>query len=383
MKIILAFDSFKGSLSAQEACSAAKRALQSIHPEWTLVSKPMADGGEGTAQAMISSLHGRWIPVTAMGPLPCQRVKAGFAWFSSQHTALVEMASASGLTLLQNNRRNPMKTTTYGTGMLIAAAIHKGARHILLAVGGSATMDGGVGAAMALGWNFLDAQGQDVGLGGDAVNRIAKILPPRRVYIPSIDILCDVDNPLTGRNGAARIYGPQKGASPRHVQDLERGLRHLSRLVKRQFGKQINLPGGGAAGGLAAGAVAFFNGRITSGIETVIEASRLDDELKDADCVITGEGRFDHQSLQGKVVSGVLRIARKRRVKVVVIAGDVSLSPSRYQRAGITAAVALRARGISIEEAMADARNLLIRRMKSNQMLSIVEAAEKTRNGGG
>lgn len=363
MKIVLAFDSFKGSLSAQDACSIAEKAIRSVHPEWAVVSKPMADGGEGTARAMMSSLHGRWIPVATMGPLPRRRVKAGFAWFPSRHTALIEMAAASGLTLLRRNQLNPLETTTYGTGILIAAAIRKGARHIWLAVGGSATVDGGIGASMALGWKFLDARGREIGLGGGELKRIADIVPPRRMNIPPIDVLCDVDNPLTGRNGAARVFGPQKGATPRMVEDLDTGLRHLSRLVSEKLGKQIDIPGGGAAGGLAAGAMVFLNSRIVSGIEVIMTASQLDRALRNTDWVITGEGSFDKQSLRGKVVSGVLRAAQKRNVKVAVIAGNVELTPMRYKRAGVIMALALRPRGMSLKAAMRNARSLLCHRV--------------------
>jgi len=180
MKIVLAFDSFKGSLSAQAACEVARKALSSVIPSCHVVLKPMADGGEGTARTMLALLGGRWVPVRVMGPLHGRSVKAGFVWFPKSRTALVEMASASGLTLLRRNERNPLKTTTYGTGMLLDAAIRKGARRIWLAVGGSATVDGGVGAAMALGWRFLDAQSMQIGLGGGELDRVAAIVPPPR-----------------------------------------------------------------------------------------------------------------------------------------------------------------------------------------------------------
>ena len=364
MKIVLAFDSFKGSLPASEACAIAQKALLSVHPDWTVVSKPMADGGEGTAQAMLSSLGGRWIRATVMGPLPRRRVRAGFAWFPATRTAVVEMAAASGLTLLRRGEFNPLKTTTYGTGMLIAAAIRKGARRIWLAVGGSATVDGGVGAAMALGWRFLDARGREIGLGGGELARIATIMPPAARSIPTVEVLCDVNNPLTGPRGAARVYGPQKGATPAMVEQLDAGLKHFAVIVNRTLGRRIDIPGGGAAGGLAAGAVAFLNAKLVSGIETVINASRFDNELRDTDWVVTGEGRFDSQSLQGKVVSGIVRAARKRRVKVAVIAGSVGISPSRWKRAGVTTALVLRSRGMSLEAAMAHAPLLLRQRVR-------------------
>ena len=359
MKIVLAFDSFKGSLPASEACAIARKAFLSVHPDWTVVSKPMADGGEGTAEAMLSSLGGRWVRATVMAPLPRRRVQAGFAWFPATRTAVVEMAAASGLPLLRRGEFNPLKTTTFGTGMLIAAAIRKGARKIWLAVGGSATVDGGVGAAMALGWKFLDAHGREIGLGGGELARIATIVPPAARSIPTVEVLCDVNNPLTGPRGAARVYGPQKGATPAMVEQLDAGLKHFAVIVNRTLGRRIDIPGGGAAGGLAAGAVAFLNATLVSGVDAVMRASRLGQALRGADWIVTGEGRFDSQSLQGKAVSGVARAARKRRVKVAVIAGSVKVTPARYRQAGIKTALALRRPGLTLEKAISAAPVLL------------------------
>ena len=364
MKIVVAFDSFKGSLSAQEACEIARKAIRSVRPDCDVMSKPMADGGEGTAAAIRSALGGRWIPAMTMGPLPRQRVRAKFVWLPSRRLALIEMASASGLMLLRHDELNPLKTTTYGTGMLIDAAIRKGAHRIWLAVGGSATVDGGVGAAMALGWKFLDDAGREIGFGGKEVERITDIMAPVDKKLPPMDVLCDVDNPLIGRNGAVRVYGPQKGATPKMVEQLDHGLRHLSRLVARQLGARMNVPGGGAAGGLAAGAVVFFNARLVSGIETVMNVCRLREELKDADWVITGEGRFDPQSLRGKVVSGVLQVAREQGVHVAVVAGSVRFPGAQYRRAGVRIAVSLRQQGMSLYQAIAEARTLLYRRVR-------------------
>lgn len=359
MKIVLAFDSFKGSLPASEACAIVRKALLSIHPDWTVVSKPMADGGEGTAEAMRANLSGRRVRATVMGPLPRRRVRAGFVWFPATRTAVVEMAAASGLTLLRRGELNPLKTTTYGTGMLIAAAARKGARKIWLAVGGSATVDGGVGAAMALGWRFLDARGREIGLGGGELARIETIVPPATRNLPPVEVLCDVNNPLTGPRGAARVYGPQKGATPAGVAQLDAGLKHLAGIVNRTLGRQIDIPGGGAAGGLAAGAVAFLNATLVSGADAVMRAGRLDESLRGADWVITGEGQFDRQSLQGKVVSGIARTARKRGVQVAVIAGSVKVTPARYRRAGIQTALALRRPGMTLEKAISAAPVLL------------------------
>jgi len=323
VKIVVAMDSFKGSMTAVRVCQIVAETLGSAVPGSRIVTKPMADGGEGTAAALMAAAGGRWIPVTVCGPLPDMQVHAGLVWLADRRTAVVEMATASGLPLLRPHRQDPLKTTTYGTGQLIKAAMEHGARHIVLAVGGSATVDGGVGAAQALGWSFLASQGQEVALGGGSLSQIARIIPPpdprlnpRSVICNpqcrvSVSVLCDVDNPLCGPAGAARVYGPQKGATPEKVEILEAGLAHLADVIRVQIGPDIrDLPGAGAAGGLAAGAVAFLGARLVSGIDEVMAQSRLAEEVADADWVITGEGRFDPQSLRGKVISGATRISR-------------------------------------------------------------------------
>jgi glycerate kinase len=250
--------------------------------------------------------------------------------------------------------------TTYGTGELIRDAIKHRAKRIWLAVGGSATMDGGVGAAMALGWQFLDAYGKLVGFGGGELQRIAQIVPPINLRMPPVEVLCDVDNPLCGENGAARVFGPQKGATDAMVEELDGGLRHLGKLVKEQLDKEIaDVPGAGAAGGLAAGAMAFMDARLAPGFETVLRANGLEAELADADWVITGEGRFDEQSLRGKVVSGVARLAAEHKAKVGVLAGSVQVSEERWQREGIELALATMKPGMTLDEAMARAEALL------------------------
>ncbi|MEJ2704116.1 MAG: glycerate kinase, partial [Sedimentisphaerales bacterium] len=315
MKIVIATDSFKGTLRAEEVCRIIAEVIRGALRDAEILQKPMADGGEGTAKAMLAATGGQWIPRTVMGPLEQMRVPAGFARLPDGAT-VVEMASASGLERLSPEQMDPIRATTYGTGELIQAAIEYGASKILLAVGGSATVDGGVGAATALGWRFLDERGAPVPLGGGGLERIARIVPPASLLRPvdggepaAVEVLCDVDNPLCGEKGAARVYGPQKGATPEMVERLEAGLAHLARLVREQLGRDIaNVPGAGAAGGLAAGAIAFMNATLVSGIETMMAHSDLRRELESADWVITGEGCFDRQSLSGKVVAGVLRL---------------------------------------------------------------------------
>lgn len=360
MKIVIATDSFKETLKSYEACQIIAESIAQCLPDAHLVIKPMADGGEGTAEAMIKAANGQWIRRIVMGPLSDMQVEAGFAWFDRDKTALVEMASASGLELLSREQMNPLKTTTYGTGQLIKAALEYGASEILLTVGGSATVDGGVGAATAIGWNFLDANADPIPLGGTNIVKIAEIVKPEGLILPPIQVLCDVDNPLCGPDGAAIVYGPQKGASVQMVERLEEGLLHLAALVSKYLGRDISeIPGAGAAGGLAAGAVAFMNGMIVSGIETVIDRSNLSEELESADWVITGEGTFDHQSLRGKVVSGIAKMASKSNTRIGVIAGQVSVPKNEYRRLGIIAAIPCRKNKMSFDYAIKNCRPLL------------------------
>ncbi|QHI68806.1 glycerate kinase [Tichowtungia aerotolerans] len=353
MKIVLAFDSFKGNMTAQDACEIAARGIQSVRPDVETVVRPMADGGEGTAEALMSALGGEWIPMTVTGPFPHMRVEAGYAWLPETKTAVVEMAKASGLPLLKPEVRNPVHATTYGTGELIKAAAEKGAQKILLTVGGSATVDGGIGAAEALGWKIVPGVG------------ITE--PPAGLNLPEMDVLCDVTNPLCGPNGAAYVYGPQKGATPEQVKMLDSKLWKLSETVFQTLevrgaepGVPLrDLPGAGAAGGLAFGAVAFMNGKLVPGIDTVMETLGLADALRGADWVLTGEGKLDMQSVQGKVVDGVQRLAKRAGARTGVIAGCVRLTEPEWRIAGIDRVATLQPAGMSVEESIARSRDLL------------------------
>ncbi len=360
MKIVVAMDSFKESLTAQQACEIVAGAIASVKPDIDIVIKPMADGGEGTAKAMLASRRGEWIPVTVMGPLPHMQVDAGFAWFNADKTALVEMATASGLELLTHQQRNPLLTTTYGTGQLIAAAKEYGAAKIYLAIGGSATVDAGTGAAAALGWKFTDDHGNELPLGGGQLNRIARIIPPSADLSVPLEVLCDVDNPLCGPSGAARVYAPQKGADAQMVDQLEAGMKNLAKLIKQQLNRQIkDTPGTGAAGGLAAGAIAFMNATLTPGIDFIIAYSNIKNALTNADWLITGEGRFDHQSLRGKVIAGLAKAAKKTNTKVAVLAGQIQLKKNEYQEAGITQALPCMNNQMTLQHAIENAEDLL------------------------
>jgi len=360
VKVIIAMDSFKSSISAVCACKIVKDTLKSIYPDLKIVNIPMADGGEGTAEAMMAAQGGEWIEIQVMGPLPQIQVSAGFAFFPRTNIALVEMAKASGLELLSPEQKNPIETTTFGTGQLIRAATDYGADKILLAVGGSATVDGGVGATQALGWKFLDPDGKPIGPGGGQLEYIDKIVRPNDLDLPEIEVLCDVDNPLCGKNGAAIVFGPQKGATEEMVKRLESGLNHLAKIVRQRLGKRIDkIPGTGAAGGLSAGAIAFMDAKLVSGIETIIHQSGLKEEISNADWIITGEGRFDSQSLRGKVVSGITNLAKQNRVKVGIIAGSVELSKQQWQDFGIHAAISVAQEKMDLDYAIANAGSLL------------------------
>lgn len=338
MKVVVAMDSFKGSLRAPIACEAVRRGILEALPGAEVALKPMADGGEGTAETVIAAVGGEWVGVGAMGPLPDMRVEAGYARIPTG--ALVEMAAASGIELLADPDRNPLRTTTFGTGELLAAAAARGARHLWLAIGGSATLDGGTGAACAMGWRFLDERGEPIGLGGGQLERIDRIERPEtgQGALPPVTVLCDVDNPLLGERGAARVFGPQKGANPEMVELLERGLSRLADVIERDLDKDVrHVAGAGAAGGLGAGALAFFDADLVSGVEAMIEATGLAEALAGADWVVTGEGRFDEQSLYGKVVAGVLAAAGRATVPVAVIAGSSTISPDRAAELGLRA----------------------------------------------
>jgi len=366
MKIIVAMDSFKGSLSAYRASELVRDAISETMPEADVVLKPMADGGEGTAAAMINACNGCWIPHKVMGPLPDMQVEAGFAWFEHTQTALVEMASCSGMTLLSEDQLDPLETTTYGTGQLIKAALKKKPKELLLAIGGSSTVDVGIGAAMAMGWNFLDKHANPTGLGGKEIEKIYHIVPPSQKLCCIVKVLSDVDNPLCGPNGAAVVFGPQKGADPAMVTMLDTAISQFSELIKTTLDMDVSLiPGAGAAGGLGAGAVAFMGAEVVSGIDTIIESLKLKAELHDTEWVITGEGKFDTQSFSGNVVSGILDVCRPFQSNVAVIAGDVSVGKDEYQRLGITTAIPCKTEDMSTEHAIQNVHALLYNAAKN------------------
>jgi glycerate kinase len=353
MRVVIATDTFKDCMSAARACNVIATTLAESEASFETQCFPLADGGEGTLDAFRAVQGGQWIDCSVTGPLPERQVKAGFLWMPDTRTALVEMAQASGLEHLKPEERNPLKTTTYGTGELLCAARDLGAEKILLAVGGSATVDLGIGCAAAVGWGFLDKADQPVEPVGQNLLKIHKLVPPERAWDIPIEVLCDVSNPLLGVHGAARVFGPQKGADRADVVLLEVGLTHMVQRIIIDIHMDIGGgAGGGAAGGLAAGAAAFLQAQLASGVDFVLEQTGARQALSQADWVITGEGSLDEQSLEGKVVSGVVAVCREQKIPVTVFAGRVALAEGKMHEAGIHEAIAITPPEVAHEQAL-------------------------------
>ncbi|CRG50849.1 MULTISPECIES: glycerate kinase [Yersinia pseudotuberculosis complex] len=327
MKIIIAPDSFKESLTAMQVAEAIEQGFSEIFPQAEYIKLPMADGGEGTVESMVAATGGERVNVEVTGPLGAP-VNAFYGWMGDGETAVIEMAAASGLHLVAPEQRNPLITTSYGTGELILAALNHGARKIILGIGGSATNDGGAGMMQALGVQLSDQQGKALTVGGAALAQLVDIdLSQLDDRLAQTDILvaCDVDNPLCGAKGASAVFGPQKGATPERVQQLDAALQHYGEKIEHVTGKSvINVAGAGAAGGMGAALFGLLNARLQPGIEIVTEALKLAAAVQDADLVITGEGRIDSQTIYGKTPVGVARVAKRFDIPVIAIAGSMA-----------------------------------------------------------
>ncbi len=361
-KVVIAPDSFKESLSALEVAEAIERGFRQIFPQVQYVKLPMADGGEGTVDSMVAATGGEIVTVAVTGPLG-QPVQAFYGLLGEGETAVIEMAAASGLHLAPKAQRDPRMTTSYGTGELILAALERGVKTIILGIGGSATNDGGAGMMQALGARLLDDNRQALPPGGAALAQLAYIdlsgVDPRLQQV-NITAACDVDNPLCGANGASAVFGPQKGATPEMVTQLDAALRHYGTLLEQATGREvINAPGAGAAGGMGAALLGMLNARLRPGIEIVIETLQLEEALRDADLVITGEGRLDSQSIHGKTPIGVARVAKRFGLPVIGIAGSLSKDYQVVHQHGIDAAFSVLDRVVSLEEALAEAADNL------------------------
>ncbi|MFA5952453.1 MAG: glycerate kinase [Hyphomicrobium sp.] len=364
MKIVIAPDSFKESLSSSEVASELEAGLRRVWPNAEYVKVPMADGGEGTVQALVDATGGEFVRREVTGPLGAP-VVASYGLLGGGQTAVIEMAEASGLPLVPRGERDPLRASTYGTGELVLDAIGRGVKEIIVGLGGSATNDGGAGFAQALGVRFLGADGVPIlePLGG---GRLAEIVSIDASGINAglsgikISVASDVTNPLTGPSGASAVYGPQKGATPEMVQSLDSNLGHLALLVKRDLGRDVSeMPGAGAGGGLGWALLAFTNATVKRGIEIVVEATGLDRHMKGADLAVTGEGRVDFQTAFGKTPSGVAASARRAGVPVVAIGGGLSEDAKGVFQHGIDGLEACTANPMSLEKALSNARQYL------------------------
>lgn len=357
-KIVIAPDSYKESLSALEVAQAVAAGFREIFPDAEYVLVPVADGGEGTVDAMVAATGGRQERVTVGGPLG-EPVEAFYGLTGDGRTAVIEMAAASGLALVPPARRNPLVTSSRGTGELIRAALDAGARRFILGIGGSATNDGGAGMVQALGARLLDAQGRDIGPGGGALAELERIDVSgldARLAECRIEVACDVDNPLTGARGASAVFGPQKGATPAMVQALDANLARFARIVERDLGVAVEAaPGAGAAGGMGAAMMAFFGATLKPGIEIVTAAVDLGAHVRDADLVITGEGRIDFQTVHGKTPIGVARVARRHGKPVIGIAGSLGADVGVVHEHGIDAVFSVLNKPCTLDEALRDA----------------------------
>lgn len=358
MKVIIAPDSFKESLSALAVANAIEEGFRQVFPNARFVKVPVADGGEGTVQALIDATGGTLRNLDVVGPAG-STVRAAYGLSAQTGLAVIEMAAASGLELVPPAQRDPRSTTSYGTGQLIRDALNAGARRFVIGIGGSATNDGGAGMLQALGVRLLDATGVDIDRGGAALARLARIDVSRldaRIGACQIDVACDVTNPLVGPLGASAVFGPQKGATPEMVRQLDQCLQRLSEVLQRDLGEDVaGVPGAGAAGGLGAALLAVLGGRLRPGCEVVMDAINLEAVLDGADLVVTGEGRTDGQTVYGKAPIGVARVAARCGVPVIALSGCLTPDSAAVHEHGIAAVFSAVRRPCTVEEALRDA----------------------------
>ena len=362
MKIVIAPQGFKGNLSALQVARAIVSGIKRVLPDAVTTIKPMADGGEGTVPALVDATGGKIMTKEVTDPLG-GRVTAHWGLLSDKVTGVIEMAAASGLPLVPPEKRNPLVTTTYGTGELILAALESGCRKLIIGIGGSATNDGGAGMAQALGAKLVDAKGTALPFGGAALANLERInvtTLDARLADCEVLIASDVTNPLCGAQGASAVYGPQKGATPQMVAQLDAALAHYADVIQRDLGVEVkNVPGAGAAGGLGAGLIAFLKAKVIPGIDVVIQASGLVESLKDADLVFTAEGKIDSQTAYGKVPTGVAKKAKEFGLPVIAIAGEVADDYRVVYQHGIDAVLSIAPGPISLSQSMAEAERLV------------------------
>ena len=380
MKILVAMDSFKGSLSAQEACDAVEQGIKAVDENIEVIKKPIADGGEGTVDALVNSLNGKIINLEINDPL--FRKVNGYYGIINKNTAIMEMAISSGLTLLKTRERNPMFTTTYGLGEMIRHALDKGIRDFIIGIGGSATNDAGMGMLNALGMKFYDKDNNLLKPIGKSLNYICKIDNndfDKRINDSKFLIASDVNNPLFGLNGAAFIYGPQKGANQKDIIVLDNGLKNFHRIVKEQFNiDNSHINGAGAAGGLGYAFSSFMNADLKSGIDIVLSKLKLDEIIPSVDLIITGEGKIDEQSKMGKVLSGIGKLGLKFQVPVIALAGSI-IDNLSLENIGITSAFSITNRAMTLEEAVDKEGTKIRLKSVSSEIINLLKHIKKER----
>ncbi|AZQ57425.1 glycerate kinase [Maribacter sp. MJ134] len=363
MKFVIAPDKYKGSLTGLEFCEAVSQGLRKVFPTALIKHKPLADGGDGTLAIVRYYLKADTIKVSVNDPL-FRKIEVGYLLSQDKKTAFIEMSEASGYKLLHKNELNCMSTTSLGTGELIVNALNKGVQEIILGIGGSATTDGGMGIAVALGYEFLDRNDTVLSpIGGNLlkVSRIQKKGRHPRLSEVTIKVACDVTNPFFGKNGAAYVYGPQKGANKEEVEVLDKGLQNFAKIIAQEFGTDIQkVSGSGAAGGVGGGAVVFLNATLIPGIDLMKEIAGFDEAITNADWIVTGEGRLDSQTLSGKTIAGVLESARKQKIPVAALCGAVTLPPEQQEETGLTYVCAILRDISNLEQAVSQSKENLV-----------------------
>jgi glycerate kinase len=362
MNIVIAPDSFKECLTAAQVAQHIATGIRSVCPTAEIICIPIADGGEGTVEALVTATNGSIIRVSSVDAL-MRPVHSFFGVLGNGTTAVIEMAAASGIELIEPEKRNPMLASTFGTGLLIKEVLERGFNDIIIGIGGSATNDGGVGMAKALGYKFLDDNNREIGNGGGALSNLERIDTSGINPLLSkamITVACDVTNPLCGHNGASAVFGPQKGATPEMVVALDQNLKKLAEVIQLQMDKEVaEIPGAGAAGGLGAGLLAFTNSTLKPGFEIVKEITQLEEQIRNADLIFTAEGKIDFQTQFGKTPFGVAQIAARYNVPVIALAGIIGLGAETLLEKGITAYYTISEEAISIEESIRNAANLI------------------------
>ncbi|NUL38791.1 glycerate kinase [Kosakonia sacchari] len=378
MKIVIAPDSYKESLSALDVATAIESGFREIFPTAEYLKIPVADGGEGTVEAMVAATDGRIVKVTVKGPLG-EQAEGFYGISGDEQSAFIEMAAASGLEMVPPAKRDPLITTSWGTGELIRHALDAGVKHIIIGIGGSATNDGGAGMVQALGAKLLDENGQQIALGGAALETLARIDTAqldKRLAECRIEVACDVTNPLTGKEGASAVFGPQKGATPEMIARLDKALGHYARIIARDLDLDVlHLAGGGAAGGMGAALYAFCGAELRQGIEIVTDALALDEYVIGADLVITGEGRIDSQTVHGKVPVGVAKVAKRHNIPVIGIAGSLTADVGVVHHHGIDAVFSVIYKVCSLEDALENAGENV--RMTARNVAAVLKAGQK------